>query len=255
MADEVHRVADKGCHAVSFSENPEKILGLPNHHVDHWDPFWATCSDRGTVVCMHINNVFVPSEDTPMDVVIASMPASILSGAADLLWSPILKKFPRRASRCPRVGSAGFRGSSRASTSSTTSTAAWTGADFGGKLPSDVFREHFLTCFIDDPVGITLREQIGVETLTWECDYPHSDSTWPHSPETLVPSFEGVSDDDVDRITHANAMATFQFEPALPRAERTVGALRVCDRRGPHVEELRTPNARRAAQGEGPSHP
>ena len=33
MADEVHRVAAKGCHAVTFSENPEK-LGLPSFHRD-----------------------------------------------------------------------------------------------------------------------------------------------------------------------------------------------------------------------------
>ncbi|HXQ60061.1 MAG TPA: amidohydrolase family protein, partial [Acidimicrobiales bacterium] len=40
MADEVRRVADKGCHAVSFSENPAK-LKLPSFHSDHWDPFWS----------------------------------------------------------------------------------------------------------------------------------------------------------------------------------------------------------------------
>ena len=47
MADEVHRVAAKGCHAVTFSENPEK-LGWPSYHSDHWDPFWKAVSDEGT---------------------------------------------------------------------------------------------------------------------------------------------------------------------------------------------------------------
>ncbi len=89
-----------------------------------------------------------------------------------------------------------------------------------------MFREHFLTCFIEDPAGIALRDRIGVETLTWECDYPHSDSTWPRSPEALAPSFVGVSDDDIDRITHRNAMTAFQFAPSLPQAAQTVGALR-----------------------------
>src|ERR671913_509918 len=49
----IHRVAKKGCHAVTFPENPEP-LGLPSLHSDHWDPFWAACSDEGTTVCMHI---------------------------------------------------------------------------------------------------------------------------------------------------------------------------------------------------------
>ena len=62
----------------------------------------------------------------------------------------------------------------------------WTGQDFGGKLPSEVFREHFLTCFISDPIGVQLRHQIGIDNIAWECDYPHSDSSWPHAPEELA---------------------------------------------------------------------
>ena len=63
---------------------------------------------------------------------------------------------------------------------------AWTGQDFGDRLPSDVFREHFLTCFIADPVGIELRHLIGIDNIAWECDYPHSDSSWPEAPEELA---------------------------------------------------------------------
>jgi hypothetical protein len=63
----------------------------------------------------------------------------------------------------------------------------------------------------------------------WECDYPHSDSTWPFSPEKLAVHLDGVSDEDVDRISHLNAMKHFQFDPfgALGgRDNCTVGALR-----------------------------
>src|SRR4051794_35601880 len=35
MAEEVHRLAAKGCHAISFSENPAK-LKLPSLHSDEW---------------------------------------------------------------------------------------------------------------------------------------------------------------------------------------------------------------------------
>ena len=54
-AAEVRRVAKKGCHAVTFSENPEK-LGWPSLHSSHWDPFWTACADEGTVVCMHLGS-------------------------------------------------------------------------------------------------------------------------------------------------------------------------------------------------------
>ncbi|HZP30795.1 MAG TPA: amidohydrolase, partial [Acidimicrobiia bacterium] len=38
LAGEVRRVAEKGCHAITFPENPEPI-GLPSLHSDYWDPF------------------------------------------------------------------------------------------------------------------------------------------------------------------------------------------------------------------------
>jgi hypothetical protein len=64
--------------------------------------------------------------------------------------------------------------------------------------------------------------------VCWECDYPHSDSTWPTAPETLAKQLDGVSDHDIDRITHLNAMRLFSFDPfsVRPREECTVGALR-----------------------------
>jgi Amidohydrolase len=105
---------------------------------------------------------------------------------------------------------------------------AWTGLDFGDKLPSHVFRERVVTCFIKDPSGITMRHQIGIDTITWECDYPHSDSTWPTSPEDLWKYVGELPDDDINKMTHLNAMRVFQFDPFAnrPPAKCTVGALR-----------------------------
>ena len=105
---------------------------------------------------------------------------------------------------------------------------AWTHQDFGGKRPSDVFREHIITCFIEDPVGLRNRHAIGVDSITWECDYPHSDSTWPHAPEILSRSLEGIPDDEVRKITHENALRHFHLDAFSKRAKErcTVAALR-----------------------------
>ena len=51
--------------------------------------------------------------------------------------------------------------------------------------------EHFLACFITDPTALRIRDRMGVETIAWECDYPHSDSTWPYSPELLHEELDG----------------------------------------------------------------
>ena len=98
----------------------------------------------------------------------------------------------------------------------------------GGRLPSELFHERIVTCFIDDAVGLANRDRLNLDNITWECDYPHSDSTWPESPEVLAKSLVGVPDDHVDKITHLNAMRHFQFDPfaVRPREQCTVGALR-----------------------------
>ena len=97
MAAEVRRVAAKGCHAVTFSENPEK-LGLPSFHTEHWDPFWQACCDVGTVVNLHIGSssqLVITATDAPIDTLITLQPMNIVLCAADLLWSPVLRKFPK----------------------------------------------------------------------------------------------------------------------------------------------------------------
>ncbi len=91
-----------------------------------------------------------------------------------------------------------------------------------------MFRRNFLTCFISDPVGVKLRHDIGINNICWEMDYPHSDSSWPSGPEELAEVCAGVSDDDINRMTHLNAMEWYSYDPfaVIPREHATVGALR-----------------------------
>ncbi len=230
MADEVRRVAAKGCHAITFSENPEK-LGHPSFHSPYWDPFWKACEDEGTVVCLHIgssSSVVITSVEAPINVMITLQPMNIVQAAADLLWSRVLKNFPGLRIALSEGGIGWIPYFLERCDYVYKHHKAWTGADLGGYLPSELFRERIITCFIDDKVGIGLRDLIGVENITWECDYPHSDSTWPRSPEALWPTIEGLSDADIAAITHANAMRLFHYDPFahLPKEKCTVAALR-----------------------------
>jgi Amidohydrolase len=230
MADEVRRVAAKGCHAVTFSENPSK-LGWPSFHSDHWDPFWKACEDVGTVVCLHIGSsstLAIPSPDSPFDVLIALQPVNIIQCAADLLFSPVLRKYPSLRIALSEGGIGWIPYFLERVDYVYSHHKAWTGQDFGDMLPSQVFNERIVTCFIDDAFGVENRHHINVDNVCWECDYPHSDSTWPTAPEMAMKYLAGVADDEVDKITHANAMRLFQFDAfsVRPREQCTVGALR-----------------------------
>ncbi len=96
-AAEVHRMADKGCHAVTFSSSPYDLGPAEPFTSEHWDPFWAACADEGTVVCMHLGSNSRPpttSPDAPIELVYTLSPGQPDPAAADLLWSPIFRKFP-----------------------------------------------------------------------------------------------------------------------------------------------------------------
>ena len=231
-AAEVRRVAKKGCHSLTFTENPA-TLGLPSFHDAHWDPLWRALVEEGTILNVHLGSsgqLTVTAPDAPIDVMITLQPINICQAAADLVWSRVFKEFPTCASRSPRAAPAGSRTSSTASTAPTTCTTRGPARTSATALPSDVFREHILTCFIADPIGLKLRDDIGVDNMCWEQDYPHSDSSWPHAPEELatVAARYDVSDAELDKITHENAMRWYRFDPFAhrPREQCTVGALR-----------------------------
>ena len=232
MADEVHRLAAAGCHAISFSENPEK-LKLPSFHSEHWDPFWQACVDVDSIVCLHIgssSNLVMTSVEAPIDVLISLQPMNIVQAACDLLWSPVLRRFPSVRVSLSEGGIGWIPYFLERVDWIYTRHHRWTGQDFGDKLPSQVFQERCVTCFIDDPVGVANRHRVGLDRMCWEADYPHSDSTWPTSPEMAMASFVAadVPDNEIDLITHGNAMRHFRFDPFSYRRrdECTVGALR-----------------------------
>ena len=229
-AAEVYRTAAKGCHSVTFTENPA-LLGYPSLHSDAWDPFWSAASDTDTVVSIHLGSggkLVQTSDDAPVDVMMTLQPMVVCQCAADIIWSPILPKFPNIRFALSEGGIGWIPYFLERLDRTYDLHHLWTGQDFGSRLPSDVFREHFLTCFIDDPVGVEMRHKIGINNVCWELDYPHADSAWPNAPEDLAAVLADASRDEVDQVTHENAMRWYSFDPFMHRAREasTVGALR-----------------------------
>ena len=114
-------------------------------------------------------------------------PMNICMAAADLVWSRVFKNYPDLKVALSEGGTGWIPYFLDRLDRTFDMHHAWTGMDFGeGVMPSDVFREHMLTCFITDPIGLALRDVIGIDNICWEQDYPHSDSSWPNAPEELV---------------------------------------------------------------------
>jgi len=231
-AKEIHRLASKGCHSLTFTENPA-MLGLPSFHTDHWNPMWQALSETGTTLNIHLGSsgqLATTSEDAPVDVLITLQPMNICMAAADLLWSHVFRSFPTVRVALSEGGTGWIPYFLDRLDRTYEMHHSWTGQDLGDRLPSEIFKEHFMTCFIADPVGLQLRHDIGVASMAWEMDFPHSDSSWPTAPEEFARMAQTyqVADEEIDAITHANAMELYQFDPfpIRPRERCTVEALR-----------------------------
>ncbi|MFP6663875.1 MAG: amidohydrolase family protein [Deltaproteobacteria bacterium] len=230
-AEEVRRVARKGATAIAFSEDPEG-MGFASIHSGEWDPFFAACVEEGVTIAIHIASSAtgpLGRKSTPVDVNVTLPCWNALPCAANFLWSRSLQKFPELRIALSEGGTSwipGFLDRMERHYSKQ----KWTGADLGGLTPTEVFRRHFLACFICDPSGLLLRDRIGIDNIAYEVDYPHSDCTFPGSPEELWESIElaECSDAEINRITHENASRWLRFDPFrhIPRAQATVGALR-----------------------------
>jgi predicted TIM-barrel fold metal-dependent hydrolase len=85
------------------------------------------------------------------------------------------------------------------------------------ELPSHYFHTQVYGTFMEDLVGLRERELIGVNNIMWASDYPHADSTWPNSRESVEVQMEsaGVSAEDAYKITFGNAAALYGISTDL----------------------------------------
>ncbi len=84
-------------------------------------------------------------------------------------------------------------------------------------VPSQFFRTNCFASFQEDAIGLRLRDLIGVETLMWGSDYPHTESTFPRSRHVLSEILRGVPADQAYRVVAGNAAELYSFNlPSYP---------------------------------------
>ena len=79
------------------------------------------------------------------------------------------------------------------------------------KVPSDYWHSNVTINFMEDDIGIAYRDIIGVDNIVYGSDYPHRESTWPRSRETLAELLEGIPEEEQTKISYSNAAKLFNF--------------------------------------------
>jgi predicted TIM-barrel fold metal-dependent hydrolase len=240
---EIERTAAKGGKAIAFSENPVP-LGLPSiHHAGrYWEPVFAAASETGMPLCTHFGSsstVVKTSEDQPMIATIAMNPTSLALSCIDWLFSGILPRHPglkiclseggigwipwvlERSDHTQAVqrfwaSSGNYEGDLQEGVSAAARKpdAEKVHHDDYAFVPSELFRDHIYGCFIDEPFGASIIDRVGADNVMVECDYPHTDSTWPNSLQVVRKQIEHLSDQDQWKVLRGNAERVFNFVPA-----------------------------------------
>jgi len=208
-AAEVRRNAERGVRAVCFSEIPPH-LGLPSIHSGHWDPFFTACQETGTVVCMHIGSssrMPATSADAPVAVAATLSFNNAMASLADFLFSGVLVRFPTLKVAYSE-GQIGWLPYALERADDVWSEhRAWAGVkDIVPEPPSYYFRRQVFGCFFRDEHGVRSLDEIGVDNVTFETDYPHTDSTWPDTKRVAEQLMAGLSDEHVYKIMRGNAI-------------------------------------------------
>jgi predicted TIM-barrel fold metal-dependent hydrolase len=204
-------------HAVCFSEIPP-FLGLPSVHDagKYWDPLFAACEETETVVCMHIGSsskMPSTSADAPPAVGSTLTFANACYSLVDWLMCGAFARFPQLEIAYSEGQIGWIPYVLERADVVWEENRAWGGV--AGQVPvppSELFRDHVYGCFFNDAHGLKSLEAIGVDNVTYESDYPHSDSTWPNTRQVAEEQMKGLDDDVVEKIVRDNAIRMLRLD-------------------------------------------
>jgi predicted TIM-barrel fold metal-dependent hydrolase len=79
------------------------------------------------------------------------------------------------------------------------------------KPPSYYMEKNVYGSFIHDKAGVQMRNLPGAKNIMWSSDYPHSETTFPHSLEEIAHTFEGVPEEDKYKIVCGTAKELYHI--------------------------------------------
>jgi len=235
---EIERTAGKGSHSFCFSENFEP-LGLPtvNSPTHYWDPVFEAANANEQVFSIHIGSsstMYKVASDSPF---MANMSLGAIRPAGCMLawiFGGIFQRYPNIKVALSE-GSIGWIPWFLERANQVLETQKhWVakGQQYAGSaegaharnidvdvLKIDVYRdyrEHFYGCFIDDMTGLRMLDIVGEDNVMIECDYPHSDTTWPHSIKLAHERLAGLPEEVQYKILRGNAEKLYRFTPSEP---------------------------------------
>ena len=214
-AAEIRRNAARGVRAVCFSEIPP-YLDLPSIHTEYWEPFFRACEETGTVINMHIGSSSkMPSTSTDAPAAVGSTLTfgNAMSSMTDWLFSGWLARLPNLKIAYSEGQIGWIPYILERADKVWEENRGWGGvSDLVAEPPSTYYYRQVYGCFFDDEYGLDNLEKCGIGNICFETDYPHSDSTWPHSRDTAEKLMGHLPPDVVRKLVRGNAIEMLDLD-------------------------------------------
>ena len=215
---EIERTAKMGFRGLTLPCKP--IFGShdvddPNYNLPMYDPMWALIEEVHLPITFHISTGRDPRASKGMGGAVINYVSHSLSPTvepmANMCASGVLERFPKLQFALIECGIGWVPWALEAMDEAYRKHHFWVRPKLQG-LPSEYFKAHGAAAFQEDPVGLALVEQFGLEkNCLWANDYPHHEGTWPHSAEAIERTMTGISDDTRAKILGLNANEMFNF--------------------------------------------
>lgn len=165
-----------------------------------FDPLWATLEELDMTVTMHLGGR-VPRfgekryflADMPMSKVAMIEPIAIF------IFNAIFQKYPNLRLVTVESGSGWMAWVAEYMDRTWEKQRYWTESTLTEK-PSFYMDRQVYSSFINDRTGILARNLPGGHNIMWSSDYPHSETTWPHSHDVIARDFVDIPEADIREI-------------------------------------------------------
>ena len=184
------------------------------YHSEIYHPLWAAAQDLQMPISLHIVSGMgeesrVDFSDAPMRYM--NMIHEVQRSLSDIILGGVLERFPGLqivAAECDTGWLPHFmQRMDRADRKF--------GAMIGSPLelkPSEYVKRQVWATFLDDAVGAAHAAIYGEDNFMWGSDFPHSDSTFPHSREVIEKNFAGVPERIARKVVFENAARLYRID-------------------------------------------